>query len=326
MEQRYHAVMEVLGSLVPVAEVAERYGVSRQSVHVWLRRYAEGGLPGLADRSHRPRSHPAQLDAAVTAVICQLRRDHPRWGPRRLLHELRERGVSPVPSRSTVYRVLVREHLVAGRRRRRPRSSFTPWQRPGPMMLWQLDITGKVFLADGTELKLVTGIDDHSRFVVIAQVVRRATGRAVCAAFASALVGYGCPEQVLTDNGKQFTGKFNRPRPAEVLFDRMCRKNGIEHLLTAFRHPTTTGKIERWHQTLQQEWLQDQQPCPDLQAAQAMVDAFRDEYNTRRPHQALDMATPAIAIPSGPARAAGAAAGVAAAGVEPCRDTRTGPG
>ncbi|MFD1054466.1 IS481 family transposase [Terrabacter terrigena] len=301
MEQRYHAVMEVLESLVPVAEVAERYGVSRQSVHAWLRRYAEGGLPGLADRSHRPRSHPAQVDAVVAALICQLRRDHPRWGPRRLLHELGVRGVVPLPSRSTVYRVLVREHLVAGRGRRRPRSSYTPWQRPAPMQLWQLDITGKVWLADGTELKLVTGIDDHSRFVVIAGVVRRATGRAVCAAFAAALQEYGCPEQVLTDNGKQFTGKFNRPRPAEVLFDRMCRKNGIEHLLTAFRHPTTTGKIERWHQTLQRECLDGHGPCPDLQAAQAMIDVFRLEYNTARPHQALDMATPAVRFSPVPA-------------------------
>jgi transposase InsO family protein len=78
-----------------------------------------------------------------------------------------------------------------------------------------------------------------------------------------------------------------------VLFDWMRRKNGIEHALTRFRHPTTTGKIESWHQTLQQEWLQDQPPCPDIEAAQAMVDAFREEYNTRRPHKSLDMATPA---------------------------------
>ena len=73
----------------------------------------------------------------------------------------------------------------------------------------------------------------------------------------------------------------------------MRRKNGIEHALTRFRHPTTTGKIESWHQTLQQEWLQDQPPCPDIEAAQAMVDAFREEYDARRPHKSLDMATPA---------------------------------
>jgi transposase InsO family protein len=161
------------------------------------------------------------------------------------------------------------------------------------MQLWQLDVTGSLFLADGTECKVVTGIDDHSRFCVIATVVRRATARAVCAAFGAALVEYGCPEQVLSDNGKQFTGRFTRPQPVEVLFDRICRKNGIEHLLTKPRSPTTTGKIERWHQTLQVEFLAECGPLADLQSAQLALDDIRSEYNTARPHQELDMATPA---------------------------------
>ena len=76
-----------------------------------------------------------------------------------------------------------------------------------------MDIVGGVLLADGTEAKVVTGLDDHSRYCVIATVVRRATGRAVCAAFAAALVSFGVPGEVLTDNGKQFTGRFtNRAR------------------------------------------------------------------------------------------------------------------
>ena len=293
MEQRYHAVLEVITSLVPVSEVAERYGVSRQTVHAWVARYEAEGLPGLADHSHRPRHHPWQLDAEVEALICQLRRAHHRWGPRRLRHELGRKGVEPLPSRSTVYRVLVREHLVEARPRKRRRDSYRRWERPAPMDLWQLDITGSVFLANGTEIKVITGEDDHSRYCVIAKVARRGTSRALCQAFAEALVEYGCPDQVLTDNGKQFSGKFNRPRPTEVLFDQICRRNGIEHLLTAIRHPTTTGKLERWHQTLQRECLEEHDPPADLAAAQAMVDAFRDEYNHRRPHQSLDMATPA---------------------------------
>ena len=293
MEQRYHAVLEVITSLVPVSEVAERYGVSRQTVHAWLARYEAEGLPGLADHSHRPRHHPWQLDDDVAAQICDLRRAHRKWGPRRLQYELGRKGVDPLPSRSTVYRVLVREHLVQARPRRRSRDSYRRWERPAPMDLWQLDITGSVFLADGSEAKVITGEDDHSRFCVIAKVARRGTGRAVCQAFAQALVEFGCPEQVLTDNGKQFSGKFNRPRPTEVLFDRICRKNGIEHLLTAIRHPTTTGKLERWHQTLQRECLEEHDPPRDLAEAQALVDAFRDEYNHERPHQSLDMATPA---------------------------------
>ena len=95
-----------------------------------------------------------------------------------------------------------------------------------------MDIMGGVFLADGTEVKLVSGIDDHSRYCVVAQLVARATGRAVCSAFAASLARHGVPGEILTDNGKQFTGRFTRPRPAEVLFERICRENGIATRLT----------------------------------------------------------------------------------------------
>jgi transposase InsO family protein len=292
MEQRYHAVMEVVSG-APVSEVARRYGVSRQAVHGWLARYERDGLTGLAGQSRRPACQPRQLDAEIEALICRLRGGHPRWGPRRLLFELGKAGVSPLPSRSTVYRVLVRHHLVPARKRKRRRQDYKRWQREEPMQLWQLDVTGSVFLADGTELKLISGIDDHSRFCVIATVARRATARAVCRAFVTAMTVYGIPDEVLTDNGKQFTGRFGRPRPAEVLFERICRKNGIRQRLTRPFSPTTIGKVERWHQSLQTDFLADAGPFESVQAAQAAVDAWRHEYNHERPHQSLDMATPA---------------------------------
>jgi hypothetical protein len=125
--------------------------------------------------------------------------------------------VSPLPSRSAIYRVLVRRHLVPARRRKRRRQDCKRWQREEPVQLWQMDVTGSVFLADGTELKLISGLDDCSRFCVIAAVVRRAAGRAVCRAFVAAMRLYGIPDELLTDNGKVFTGRFGKPRPAEVL-------------------------------------------------------------------------------------------------------------
>jgi transposase InsO family protein len=292
VEQRYHAVMEVVSG-APVTEVARRYGVSRQAVHLWLGKYRKGGLAGLADHSHRPHSQPRQLDAGIEAMICQLRSAHPRWGPRRLQYELGKARVAPVPSRSTVYRVLVRRGLVPARKRKRRRQDYKRWQREAPMQLWQMDITGSVFLTGGTELKLVSGIDDHSRFCVIAAVVGRATARAVCRAFIAAMQTYGIPDEVLSDNGKQFTGRFGKPRPAEVLFERICRRNGIRQLLTKPYSPTTTGKVERWHQTLQVEFLNDAGPFASIEEAQAAVDAWREDYNHRRPHQSLDMAAPA---------------------------------
>jgi transposase InsO family protein len=289
-EQRYHAVLEVLDA-VPIVEVAERYGVSRQSVHAWVRRYQAGGLEALADRSHRPASCPHQLPARTAAKVCELRRQHPGWGPQRLHHELARLGVGLVPSASSIYRALVRAGLIEpGRGRRRV---WTRWERGAPMQLWQLDIMGGIWLADGRELKLVTGIDDHARFCVLAALVPQATARAVCAAFAAALARHGVPEEVLTDNGRQFTGRFAKPRPAEVLFERICRENGITARLTQPRSPTTTGKIERFHKTLRAELLAGLPAFPDQATAQTVLDAWVQDYNTRRPHQALAMHPPA---------------------------------
>src|SRR5215468_4427509 len=290
VEQPYRAVLEVRAG-VPVTEVAVRYGVSRQSVHSWLRRYEQGGLGALADRSRRPDGCLHQVSAGIEAAVCEMRREHPKWGPLRLAHELAKAGMVPAPSRMSVYRVLVRHGLIEPEARKRPRSSYRRWERDEPMALWQLDIVGGAFLAGGTEAKVVTGVDDHSRYCVIASVVARATGRAVCLAFAAALRAYGVPGEVLTDNGKQFTDRFGKG--GEVLFDRICRDNGITHRLTQPRSPTTTGKVERFHGSLRRELVDDAVPFADLAAAQAAVDAWRQEYNTTRPHQALGMASPA---------------------------------
>ena len=291
MEQRYQAVLAVIRDGVTMVEVARRFDVSRQAVHRGLRWYEDQGLAGLADRSHRPPRCSHQMDPAVEVWVLEARRRNPDWGPRRLVHEASRAGVEPVPSRSGVYRALKRAGLIDPQARRRRDRRFKRWERGGPMELWQLDVVGGVLLADGREAKVLTGIDDHSRFVVCAGVMVRATSRAVCSHFAEAMARHGVPQEILTDNGKVFTGRFGS-KDAEVLFDRICRENGIDHLLTAPRRPTTTGKIERFHRTLRQEFLTGR-IFDDLPTAQAELDDFIGSYNTQRPHSALDMATPA---------------------------------
>jgi transposase InsO family protein len=301
VEYRYRAVCEVLGGS-PIGEVAARYGTSRQSVHAWRQRFQQQGMPGLADRSRRPHTSPTRLPADIEALICQLRRQHPRWGARRISHELGRRGLEPAPSRATAHRVLVRNGLIEPQTQQHKRK-YRRWQRAEPMHLWQLDIVGGVPLADGRQCKLVTGIDDHSRFVVIAAVVAVPSGRAVCATFTAAMRRYGVPSEVLTDNGKQFTGRHTRPQPVEVLFEQICRDNGITARLTKPRSPTTTGKIERFHKTFREEFLDHVAPFESLTAAQEAIDGWVASYNHHRPHQALDMATPASLFrPNGPTR------------------------
>jgi len=293
VEQRYRAVAEVLDG-VPITEVARRYGVARQTVHDWLRRYASGGgLGGLADRSSRPQSCPHQMPAAVEAAVVKARREHPRWGAATIRWQLDKSGVSPLPSRSAIYRALVRQGLVAGTPRRRRRQDYRRWERGRSMELWQMDVMGRVFLADGTELKLVTGIDDHSRFVVCARLVERATAQPVADALLGALRTHGAPEQLLTDNGKVFTDRFGRG-PGPVVFDRICTVHGIKHLLTAPYSPTTTGKVERLHRTIRAEFLTEHDRVhATTRELQAALDAWVVHYNTDRPHQSCGGRPPA---------------------------------
>jgi transposase InsO family protein len=294
VEQRYRAVLEVLEEGVPVTEVARRYGVARQTVHEWLARYAnDGGLAGLADRSSRPAWCPHQMPAVVEARIVGMRRDHPGWGPSRIVWELERAGVAPLPGRSAVYRALIRHGLIVAGRRKRRREDYRRWERGAAMQLWQMDVMGRVHLAGGQEVKVVTGIDDHSRFIVCAKVVARATAWPVCQALAGALQEHGVPEQILTDNGKVFTARFGRG-PGPVMFDRICADNGIRHILTAPYSPTTTGKVERLHKTMRAEFFTPKDglftTLPELQAA---LDEWVIEYNTTRPHQSCGGRPPA---------------------------------
>jgi hypothetical protein len=114
--------------------------------------------------------------------------------------------------------------------------------------------------------------------------------QAVCDGLAAAMRRHRVPEQILTDNGKVFTGPFGHP-PVEVLFDRICRENGVEHLLTAPRSPTTTGKIERFHRSLRAEF-DTARVFASLAVAQGALDEWVGYYNTQRPHQGIGDATP----------------------------------
>lgn len=140
-EYRYQAVREVLGGS-PIGEVAARYGTSRQTLRSWRRRFEQEGMSGLLDRSRRPRNSPTRLSAEVEAEICELRRRHPRWGARRISHELSGRGLESAPSRATVHRVLSRNGLVRAQEQQHPRK-YRPWQREVPTHLWQMDLAGR---------------------------------------------------------------------------------------------------------------------------------------------------------------------------------------
>lgn len=186
VEQRLDAVRAVLAG-AEVTEVAARVGVHRTTVHRWVARYLAEQIGGLADRSHRPASCPHQVAVAVEVAVTEMRREHPRWGSRRIrLEMLRKPGPWQaedlvVPSERTIDRILIRNGLLRQRSRKRPKESYRRFERPGPMQQSGIDIVGGVQLVDTAtgelrEAKIVTGVDDHSRFCVMATVVERFHG------------------------------------------------------------------------------------------------------------------------------------------------------
>jgi transposase InsO family protein len=304
VEQRLDAVRAVLDG-AEVVEVAARAGVHRATVHRWVARYLTGQLAGLADQSHRPHTSPRQVAEAVEAAVAEMRREHPRWGSRRIRLEMLRKPAPwateglAVPSERTIDRVLLRQGLARARPRKRPRDSYVRFERPGPMQLWQMDIVGGLRLVNPVtgelrEAKVITAVDDHSRYCVIAKVAEHATSRAVCLALAGALARFGVPEEIITDNGKQFTDRFGRhgARNGEVLFGKICRKNGITHRLTAPASPNQNGKVERFHGTFRPDFLNVAGPFTTVEEAQEAVDAWVEHYNAERPHQALDAKVP----------------------------------
>jgi len=158
------------------------------------------------------------------------------------------------------------------------------------MELWQMDVVSRIYLTNGTQLHCITGIDDHSRYCVSAKLVLRATAKPVCDALLLALKRHGVPEEILTDNGRVFTGKHQR-KPAVVLFDRICLNNGIKHRLTAPYSPTTTSKVERLHRTMRREFF-ELHTFDTLEATQVALDNWVRDYNTNRPHQSLGDVAP----------------------------------
>src|SRR6266550_1773855 len=289
-EQRYKAVLAVIADGRTVSEVATDWGVCRRTMHRWLAQYEAEGLEGLSDRSHRPTRCPHQMPATIEAIVLEMRRSHPYWGAHRIAYELGRKQAVPTPSESAVYRCLLRAAVIDPMTRRRRRETWKRWERAAPMELWQFDVVHGFLLSDGSSAKALTGIDDYSRFCISARLMARERTPAVCDGFSSALQAYGVPQQVLTDNGKVFTGRYAQP-PVEVLFDRICRENGIDHILTMPRKPTTTGKIERFHRTLRAEF-DTRQMFRNLKTAQEALDESVTYYNTQRPHQSLGDRTP----------------------------------
>lgn len=288
---------------ITVTEACEQAGWSREWFYELRRRFEAEGIAGLNDRSRRPLSSPRRLAPALEERICDMRRCQRRWGPRRIRTELRRAGLSPVPAKSTIQRVLERNGLVVPRPRRR--KAVRRFERPCPNDLWQIDGT-EVILGNGRVVFVIDILDDHARFLVAAHASAKLNGAAAWAAFEGAFGTWGLPRQLLSDNGRCFSGALLNIVAA---FERKLWALGVQTITSGPYHPETLGKIERHHATLK-EFLDDEGPATSVPHLQELLDRYRLFYNEERPHQGIDDATPAEryhasepATPQGPGAA-----------------------
>ena len=198
-------------------------------------------------------------------------------------------------SRVTVWRILTAAGKVTPQPQKRPRSSWHRFVADRPNELWQSDFT-HVFLADGTEVEIIGWLDDHSRYLLHLSVHRRVTARIVIDTFTATAREHGYPAATLTDNGMVYTTRYARNARgigAGNAFETLLALHGITQKNGKPFKPTTQGKIERFWQTLKKHL--DTQPTASLPDLQTTLDAFRNYYNTVRPHRGIGRKTPAFA-------------------------------
>jgi transposase InsO family protein len=286
-----------------VAAFCRAQGISRESYYKWKRRFETEGLDGLRERSRRPsvvpNATPAEVEDAIVRARKELADAGEFNGPFSIADHLAGQGVSPVPSRATIARILSRRGQVRPQPRKRPRSSYRRFQAARPNEMWQSDWT-EWHLAEGVTgrrpVAIAGTLDDHSRLLVgIAAGTGDGTSELVWAVMADAIGQWGVPMSSLTDNGLCYTtARRAGMRPAA--FEANLAALGCQSIASTPYHPQTCGKIERFWQTLK-KWLRARETSRGayrtLAALNSDLAVFAEHYNTRRPHRAHNGATPA---------------------------------
>jgi transposase InsO family protein len=271
-------------------QLARDHGISKRWVFELLRRFREGGYPALMPRSRRPKSCPHQVEPRVQELILKLRAELSAAGhdagPETIAHHLIGL-VEPVPSVTSLWRILKRNGLVQPQPHKRPKASFIRFEAKLPNETWQLDSTPWQ-LADDSPVEILNFLDDKSRVALASQALVTVKSADPVHALHAAANRFGLPASLLSDNAAVFTG---RSRRGKVLLELELERLGIVFKHSTPYHPQTCGKVERFHQTLKR-FLRKQARARSLAELQFQLDGFREYYNNKRPHRALNRQTP----------------------------------
>jgi transposase InsO family protein len=282
-EQRMRFVVLARRREKTMGELCEEFEISRPTGYEWLQRYQAGGIAAVVEKSRRPRHSPNQTEAEIEQRVVELRQQRPDWGAKKLRVLLQREGVE-VP-RITIHRILLRHDLVQPENRHR--AAVQRFQRGAPNELWQMDFKGSA------GWNVVTGplsvLDDHSRYAIALAETGSTRAEPVRERLEEAFERCGVPEEMLMDHG---TPWWNMQAAAGWTWLTVwLMKQGIQLHFSGYRHPQTQGKVERFHGSLEAARRKRGESASEAQ--QRWYDAFRQEYNEERPHEALGMKTPA---------------------------------
>jgi transposase InsO family protein len=282
------------------AEVAVSYGVARSWVYELVARYRAEGEKAFGPRSRRPHSSPRTTPSATVELVLAIRdrlvTDGLDAGADTIIWHLAHDHQTTI-SRATVHRLLRRHDRITPQPKKRPRSSYVRFQADLPNECWQADFT-HWRLTDNTDVEILCWIDDHSRYAISVTAHRRVTGPIVVDTFTNALETHGVPASTLTDNGMVFTTRLSGGKGGRNGFETLLDGLHVTQKNSRPNHPTTCGKVERFHQTLKR-WLAAH-PTAAIDELQAALDQFIDEYNQQRPHRSLGDRTPIAAYHARP--------------------------
>jgi transposase InsO family protein len=281
-EQKVKFVVAASRREKSLTALCQEFGISRPTGLLWRKRYEEKGVAGIAERSRRPRQSPEQTKPGLEQRVVELRGRYPDWGARKLRVLLAREQVEL--TRSTIHRILLRHDLLR-EQDRQPRA-IKRFERGAPNELWQMDF--KSPQGWNAAVGPLSVLDDHSRYLLVLQAVGTNHAELVREQLQSAFTHCGVPRAMLMDHGVPW---WSTQAPSGVTqLTVWLMKQGIRLHWSGFRHPQTQGKVERFHGALQRALQLRVAPC---QEPQAWLDAYRWEHNHVRPHEALDMKTPA---------------------------------
>ena len=269
---------------IPIELLHTETGVSRGTLHVWVKRYKESGLAGLEPHPH-PGSGP-KLPSAVAEKIIEIKKENPTFGIRRIGNVL-GRWFGLPGSRETVRLVLKDEGLSTPPRLGRQHNPSKPrfFERATPNQMWQTDIMS--FRMGGKQVYLIGFMDDYSRYLVGLGLYASQTTEHVLEVYRKACAEYGVPKEMLTDNGRQYTNWRGKTK-----FEGELAKDKVKHIKSQPHHPQTLGKIERFWKTILEEYLARAQ-FDSFENARERIAMWTKHYNHRRPHQGIEGVCPA---------------------------------